>query len=74
MQAMAACGPPEDNMKNLKKTGGRMLFFLPLGLIVLLFECVPLFEWSPRLSEETADLPLIILGKLLKSRFIRRRY
>ncbi|HIQ92656.1 MAG TPA: ABC transporter permease subunit [Candidatus Copromonas avistercoris] len=30
-------------MKNLKKTGGRMLFFLPLGLIVLLFECVPLF-------------------------------
>lgn len=43
MQAMAACGPSEDNMKNLKKTGGRMLFFLPLGLIVLLFECVPLF-------------------------------
>ena len=40
---MAAGGPPEDNMKNLKKTGGRMLFFLPLGLIVLLFECVPLF-------------------------------
>ena len=40
---MGAGGPPEDNMKNLKKTGGRMLFFLPLGLIVLLFECVPLF-------------------------------
>ena len=30
-------------MKNMKKTGGRMLFFLPLALIVLLFECVPLF-------------------------------
>lgn len=30
-------------MKNIRKTGGRMLFFLPLALIVLLFECVPLF-------------------------------
>ena len=74
MQAMAACGPPEDNMKNLKKTGGRMLFFLPLGLIVLYLNVCRYSEWSPRLSEETADLPLIILGKLLKSRFIRRRY
>lgn len=30
-------------MKNLKKTGGRILLFLPLGIIVLFFECVPLF-------------------------------
>ena len=30
-------------MKNFKKAGGRMFLFLPLGLIVILFECVPLF-------------------------------
>lgn len=30
-------------MKDLKKAGGRILLFLPLGFIVLLFECVPLF-------------------------------
>lgn len=40
---MAACGPPEEEMKEMKKAGARLLMFLPLGLIVLLFECVPLF-------------------------------
>lgn len=29
-------------MRNLKKTGGRMVLFLPLAFIIILFECVPL--------------------------------
>lgn len=29
-------------MKNFKKVGGRMAFFLPLAFIIIFFECVPL--------------------------------
>lgn len=29
-------------MKNWKKTGGRMVFLLPLAFIIVLFECIPL--------------------------------
>lgn len=31
-------------MKNWKKTGGRLCFFLPLAFIIIFFECVPLFS------------------------------
>lgn len=31
-------------MKNWKKTGGRLFFFLPLAFIIIFFECVPLFS------------------------------
>lgn len=31
-------------MKKWKKTGGRILFFLPLAFIIIFFECVPLFS------------------------------
>ena len=31
-------------MKNWRKTGGRLFFFLPLAFIIIFFECVPLFS------------------------------
>lgn len=31
-------------MKNWKKNGGRLIFFLPLAFIIILFECVPLIS------------------------------
>ena len=51
-------------LQQIKRTGSRCLLLVPLGLIVLLFECVPLISMFVKAFSENGHFSLAQFGTI----------
>ena len=51
-------------LQQIKRTGSRCLLLVPLGLIVLLFECVPLVSMFVKAFSENGHFSLAQFGTI----------
>ena len=54
-------------LQQIKRTGSRCLLLVPLGLIVLLFECVPLVSMFVKAFSENGRFSLAQFGTIATS-------